>query len=74
LKGGWVPVLVRDDPGAPAGNRALLSLGAARLSTASIGGAIGVAELVALGGESGRNVAEAASLYTQSGLFDDLGG
>ncbi len=74
LKGGWVPVLVRDDPGVPAGNRSLVSLGAARLSSASIGSAIGSTDLVALAGVSGRKVAEVASAYKQERLFDDPGG
>jgi predicted Rossmann fold nucleotide-binding protein DprA/Smf involved in DNA uptake len=74
LKGGWVPVLVRDDPGVPEGNRSLVGLGAAPLSLASIGEALSAAELVAIAARSGRKVAESAAPYEQAELFDDLKG
>lgn len=70
LKGGWVPVLVRDDPGVPAANRSLIGLGAAPVSSASIGEAISAGELVAIAARSGRKVAEAAAPYEQAELFD----
>jgi len=69
-----VPVLVRDDPGVPAGNRSLIGLGAAPLSLASIGEALSAAELVAIAARSGRKVAESAAPYEQAELFDDLKG
>lgn len=72
LKGGWVPLLVRDDPGVPAGNRALMGLGAAPISLESIGAAIRPAELVALASGAGRKVAEPSAPYQQAKLFDDL--
>jgi len=74
LKSGWVPVLVRDDPGVPAGNRSLVGLGAAPLSSDSIGGALKPADLIDLASRSGRKVAEAAAPYQQSTLFEDLNG
>ena len=74
LKGGWVPVLVRDDPGVPAGNRSLIRLGAVPLPPASIGTSISPADLAALAAQSGRKVAEVASPYLQGGLFDDMSG
>ena len=74
LKGGWVPVLVRDEPGVPAGNRALVGLGAAPLSSASIGATISSSDLVALASRSGRKVAEPAAPYLQQEMFDHLKG
>lgn len=74
LKGGWVPVLVRDDPGVPAGNRSLVGLGAAPVSMDSIGVTVMPADLVELASRSGRKVAEAAAPYLQPTLFDDLNG
>ena len=74
LTQGWVPVLVRDDPGVPAGNRSLVRLGAAPLSLASIGEATTAAGLVELAAGSGRKVAEPAAPYQQAELFDDLKG
>lgn len=74
LKGGWVPVLVRDEPGAPAGNRSLVGLGAAPLSSDSIGVAVTPVDLIELASRSGRKVAEAAAPYLQPTLFGDLNG
>ncbi|MGZ8515445.1 MAG: DNA-processing protein DprA [Candidatus Limnocylindrales bacterium] len=74
LKGGWVPVLVRDDPGVPAGNHSLIRLGAAPLASSSIGASISPPDLASLAAESGRKVAEVPLGYKQVGLFDDLGG
>lgn len=71
LKGGWVPVLVRDDPGVPAGNRSLVGLGAAPCSADSIGVTVKPADLVALASRPERKVAEAAAPYPQAKLFDD---
>jgi predicted Rossmann fold nucleotide-binding protein DprA/Smf involved in DNA uptake len=70
LKGGWVPLLVRDDASAPAGNRSLVRLGAAPLSSAAIGAAIGPSELLAHAARSGAKLAEPAA-PTQQELFDD---
>ncbi len=72
LKGGWVPVLVRDEPGVPAGNRSLVGLGATPLSSDSIGVAVTPADLIGLASRSRRKVAEAAAPYLQPTLFDDL--
>lgn len=74
LKGGWVPVLVRDDPGVPPGNRSLVGLGAVPFSLVSIGATVSPAELVEVGARSGRKVAEPAAPYLQPTLFDDLNG
>ncbi len=74
LKGGWVPVLVRDEPGVPAGNRSLLGLGAAPVSSGSIGESLKPADLVSLTSQSGRKVAEGSALYQQPTLFEDLSG
>jgi predicted Rossmann fold nucleotide-binding protein DprA/Smf involved in DNA uptake len=71
LKGGWLPLLVRDDPGAPAGNRSLARLGLGPFSLDQIGDAISPPELVGLADRSGRQVAESATPYQQSKLFDD---
>ena len=38
IKGRWVPVLVRDEPGVPSGNRALVAKGAAPICAADIPG------------------------------------
>jgi len=70
LERGWVPLLVRDGPGVPAGNRSLVALGAAPLSSASIGATITPSDLVALAAGSGRRVAEPAVPYQQQELFD----
>ena len=72
LKGGWVPVLVRDEPGVPAGNRSLIGIGANPISSESFGVAVKPADLVELASRSGRKVADAAAPYLQSTLFDDL--
>lgn len=72
LKGGWVPLLVRDDPGVSAGNRSLVGLGAAPLLSASIGATIGPSYLFALAAGSGRTVAEPAAPSLQQGLFDQF--
>lgn len=74
LKGGWVPVLVRDEPGVPAGNRLLVGLGAAPFSSDSIGESLKPADLINLASRSGRKVAEAAAPYQQPTLFEDLNG
>ncbi len=74
LKGGWVPVFVRDEPAAPAGNRSLVGLGAAPLSSDWIGPALKPADLIGLASRSGRKVAEAAAPYEQPTLFEDLNG
>ena len=71
LKGGWVPLLVRDDASVPAGNRSLIGLGAAPITPASIGSTVNASELVALAARSGRKVAEPVAVYRQQELFED---
>lgn len=48
LKGGWVPVFVRDGPGAPDGNRALVSLGGHPLSDELVAETVTATDLLAL--------------------------
>jgi len=78
LKAGWVPVLVRDDADAPAGNRSLVALGAAPLSSAAVGEVASAAMLLGLAGHLGRvgrvgrADADAAVSSGQQRLFDDL--
>jgi predicted Rossmann fold nucleotide-binding protein DprA/Smf involved in DNA uptake len=52
IDAGWVPVLIRDGPGVPAGNLALLERGGMPLEAGSIGGAISVEELLRVFGAS----------------------
>jgi predicted Rossmann fold nucleotide-binding protein DprA/Smf involved in DNA uptake len=76
LKGGWVPVLVRDDPGVPAGNRSLLEMGAAPLLSAAIGESLSATELARSAGSgtsangAPRAVADSEAPYEQPRLFD----
>ena len=71
LKGGWVPVLVRDDADAPAGNRSLVALGAAPLSSEAIGDSMSAADLIDIAGPGGRKVADTSAPYGQQALFDE---
>ncbi len=76
LKRAWVPVLVRDDPddpGVPPGNHALIDMGAARLSSASIGTATTAVELVRHAGSTSDQLAVPAPNHAQLGLFDGRG-
>jgi predicted Rossmann fold nucleotide-binding protein DprA/Smf involved in DNA uptake len=70
IAGGWVPVLVREAEGMPAGNAALINRGASGLRDEEIAPAMDSAALLALVGQH-RQVAEASSAYGQQALFDD---
>lgn len=71
IEGGWVPVLVRDSPDAPAGNRALIELGGVSFPAAALlDDAVSVEELLALLPARTRSVAEVQADY-QQGLFED---
>ena len=69
LRGGWVPVLVRDEPGAPAGNRALIAQGATPIVPEALDGPVTAAGLRDLAG-SQSSAAETAGSYGQARLFD----
>ena len=49
LKGGWVPVLVRDGAGVPVGNRSLLALGAAPLTPEALADEMRPPDLIDIG-------------------------
>jgi hypothetical protein len=71
MKGAWVPVLVRDEPKMPPGNRAPIAQGAAPLRGSDLAESTAVHDLV----ESARadrrgKVAESSSPYLQETLFD----
>jgi predicted Rossmann fold nucleotide-binding protein DprA/Smf involved in DNA uptake len=71
IEAGWVPVLVRDGPGVPDGNRALIDKGGSSLAgEALVVETLSVADLVALVSVRERSVAEASAPYQQS-LFED---
>ena len=63
LRAAWVPVLVRNEDGVPAGNAALISAGARPLDPASIGDATTANHLVAASGESAHRAAEDDAAY-----------
>jgi predicted Rossmann fold nucleotide-binding protein DprA/Smf involved in DNA uptake len=65
----WVPVLVRDAPGTPAGNAALISRGAKALAVGDVGTSITAHDLVSLAGRLDR-VAEAQPENGQQRLFE----
>ena len=67
----WVPVLVRDDPGMPEGNRELIRRGASPLSSGSLPDSIDADALIAIAGTAAGLVAEDAAPYGQQSLFDD---
>lgn len=72
IEGGWVPVLVRDGPGVPAGNRALISKGGVPFPVEALAGEeVSVAALMALLPARERSVAEAPTPYEQQALFDE---
>jgi predicted Rossmann fold nucleotide-binding protein DprA/Smf involved in DNA uptake len=71
IKGDWVPVLVRDSPGVPAGNRALIERGGVPFPAAALAGdTLRLDALLTLLPEHDRSVAEAEGPY-QQGLFED---
>ena len=69
LRHGWVPVLVRDEPGTPAGNPALISLGATPIRPSDLDQPVTPAGLRSL--EVPRSdIAEEATRYNQQRLFE----
>lgn len=79
MAGGWTPVLVREGPGAPDGNRALIEKGAVPFPEEALTGDAGadpvvtVADLLArvpAGDRSGTDV-PAPAPYGQQALFDE---
>jgi predicted Rossmann fold nucleotide-binding protein DprA/Smf involved in DNA uptake len=72
MKRDWVPVLVRDSLDAPAGNRALLDLGAVPFPDAVIvDGVASVAGIETLLPARKRSAAEVLVGHQQQGLFED---
>ena len=71
LRARWVPVLVRDELGVPAGNGALIAKGASRLASDRIGSSVVPADLIALADPQDRKVAEGQAAYAQQRLFAD---
>jgi predicted Rossmann fold nucleotide-binding protein DprA/Smf involved in DNA uptake len=72
IKGGWVPVLVRDTQDAPDGNRALIARGGVPLPAMVVDGdAVTVESLVSLVPAGERRVAEGPAPYQQQSLFDE---
>jgi predicted Rossmann fold nucleotide-binding protein DprA/Smf involved in DNA uptake len=71
LDHGWVPVLVRDAPGTPPGNAALIERGATALPADVVGESVTARDLLALARPGASRVAEAASEYGQQTLFDE---
>jgi len=72
IEGGWVPVLVRDGPDAPDGNRALIGKGGVPFPDAVLtGDQLSMAELVALAPPRERSAADTATPYEQQPLFED---
>lgn len=72
IKGGWIPVLVRDSPDTPDGNRALIAKGGVPLPAKVVDGdAVTVESLVSLVPARERRVAEEPAPYQQQSLFDE---
>ena len=72
IEAGWVPVLVRDGPGVPDGNRALIAKGGVPFPVEALAGdSVSVVELLALTPVSERSVAETSAPYEQQALFED---
>ena len=71
IKGGWVPVFVRDGEGVPVGNLDLIANGGIAFPAGAIpDDIISVEALLAVTPPRPRAVAEAPAAY-QQGLFDD---
>lgn len=70
LDGGWVPVLVRDEAGVPAGNQALKTRGASPIRRADLAGTVTPAALRQLAVPYERRVAEPPLKYDQQRLFE----
>jgi predicted Rossmann fold nucleotide-binding protein DprA/Smf involved in DNA uptake len=71
LDHGWVPVLVRDAPGTPPGNAALIERGATALPADVVGESVTARDLLTLAVSGASRVAESAPEYGQQTLFDD---
>jgi predicted Rossmann fold nucleotide-binding protein DprA/Smf involved in DNA uptake len=69
LRGGWVPVLVRNEPGAPAGNRALIAQGATPIGPEALEGVVTSTSLRELAGQQSR-VTDTTGPDQQPGMFD----
>lgn len=72
IAGRWVPVLVRDGPGVPDGNRALIGEGGVSFPIEALAGdTVSLVEIMALVPAQERSVAEASMPYQQQALFDE---
>ena len=72
IKGGWVPVLVRDGDGVPVGNLDLIAKGALPFPADAVSdGSTSAEVLMARIPSAGGAVAEVPAPYQQRGLFDD---
>jgi predicted Rossmann fold nucleotide-binding protein DprA/Smf involved in DNA uptake len=70
LDGGWVPVLVRDEAGVPAGNQALMRRGASPLRRTDLAGTVTPAALRELAARHASSGAEPMLKYDQQRLFE----
>ena len=70
IEGAWVPVLVRDGPGVPDGNRALKTRGAAPIRRADIVGTVTSSALRQFAVPHEGRVAEPTLQYDQQRLFE----
>lgn len=71
LENGWVPVLVRDGPDVPRGNRALIERGARSLPAGMALESVDSSVLLELAGQPRHGVAEGPEWYSQVPLFFD---
>ena len=71
MEGDWVPVLVRNGPGVPDGNRALIGKGGAPFPVDALADMVSVAQLLALVPARVRSVAEEREPDGQQALFDE---
>jgi predicted Rossmann fold nucleotide-binding protein DprA/Smf involved in DNA uptake len=72
IEAGWVPVLVRDGPMVPNGNRALIVRGGSSLvAEALVADVVSAEELLALAPIRARSVAEDPAPFGQQALFED---
>jgi Predicted Rossmann fold nucleotide-binding protein involved in DNA uptake len=74
LDGGWVPLLIRDGPGVPDGNRVLIAKGGVPFPVEALAGdTVSVVDLLAFVAVGEPSVAEASTPapYEQQALFDE---
>jgi predicted Rossmann fold nucleotide-binding protein DprA/Smf involved in DNA uptake len=72
IKGGWVPVLIRDGEDVPDGNRALIQKGGSSLPTKGfVAETVSVADLLGFASVREQSVAETSAPYEQQALFDE---